>query len=237
MSFQRSWKNYIWTTPGLSLSILFYFILFSFLFFYSHLLSSFLDQHHWAGSWGPRSGGSGSAVHGQPKLAGHPLQLLHRAAHAQHQSLSEEEEKDMKVRWFSKKKKRSERKRKIIARWIPLYSPHFPPQISKIGGFFLFCLAVFLKGHCRTQKGICSCELDTMSLFFYSCCWSKTKDTSNFVRRRKRTLKFRGSLAGQEGRDHRRKRGRREDAEKEPQHQVNWRATDILLTVRHKDNS
>lgn len=70
----------------------------------SQSLSSFPDQHHRAGSWGPRSGGSGAAMHGQPKLAGHPLQLLHRAAHAQHQSLSEEE-KDMKARRFSKKKK------------------------------------------------------------------------------------------------------------------------------------
>lgn len=80
-----------------------------------------------------------------------------------------------------------------------------------------------------------------MSLFFYSCCWSKTKDTSNFVRR-KRTPKVQGSLAGQEGSDRRRKRRRGDEAEEEeeeeePQRQVNWGATDILLTVRHKDNS
>lgn len=79
-----------------------------------------------------------------------------------------------------------------------------------------------------------------MSLFFYSCCWSKTKDTSDFVRR-KRTLKFRGHWPVRREVTITEKKGRRDDAEEEeeeePQRQVNWGATDILLTVRHKDNS
>lgn len=68
---------------------------------------NFPDQHHWAGSWGPRPRRSGAAVHGQPELAGHPLQLLHRAAHAQHQSLSKLQKwkEIIKARRFKNKKK------------------------------------------------------------------------------------------------------------------------------------
>lgn len=47
------------------------------------------DGQYRAGSGRPWSGGGGAAVYGQPGLAGHPLQLLHRAAHTQRQGLSD----------------------------------------------------------------------------------------------------------------------------------------------------
>lgn len=191
----------------------------------------FPDQHHWAGSWGPRSRGSGAAVHGQPKLAGHPLQLLHRAAHAQHQSLRRlraGREKEVKQEDFQKK---SERRHKITERWILLYSPPSLLKSLRYEDIFFVCFLKAIVEH----KGDLFVWPGHQSPFFYSCCWSKTKDTSYFVRR-KRTPPVQGSLAGQEGND--RRKGRWKDKEEEePQRQVNGGATDILLTVRHKDNS
>lgn len=70
--------------------------------------------------------------------------------------------------------------------------------------FCFVCLAVFLKGHCRTQRGSVRVNWTQCPCSFILVVDQRLKYTSDFVRR-KRTLKFRGSLASQEGSDRRRR--------------------------------
>ncbi len=120
-------------------------------------ISSFPDQHHRAGSWGPGPRGSGAAVHGQPELARHPLQLLHRAAHAQHQSLrrpQKEKGNELKQEDFKKENTTD------IMRWILLYSP--PPQPSSN----LKDMRMNFKA-LNEHEGVCSCDLGHWPLLFF----------------------------------------------------------------------
>lgn len=157
-----------------------------------------------------------------------PSSSCSRSAPKPEEATSRQREGSKAGRFSKKKWKKTQNNWKMD----PTVQPPFPPQVSKIWGYFFVCFLKAIVEH----KGDLFVWPGHQSLFFYSCCWSKTKDTSYFVRR-KRTPPVQGSLAGQEGNDRRRK-GRRKDKEvEEPQRQVNGGATDILLTVRHKDNS
>lgn len=134
------------------------------------------DPHHWTGSWRPWPGGSGAAVHGQPKLAGHPLQLLHRAAHTQHQSL----------RWLQKAenenlggKKKKISKTKMDPTVQPHPSPLNFPHVSKIWGWICKASA--------EHKGVCSCDLGHWLLFFFFLFIKRLKKRLNLLCAKERT--------------------------------------------------